>query len=162
MNIIAVGKNLRTSPQKARLVTSQIKKMNPGDAVRILEFMPNKSSKLIKKVIESAIANAKNNHGLTETTLTFKEIQVGKGAMFKRFRPISRGRTHSIHKTTSHVRVVLEGDKGANKKIAKELEEPKETEPVKNVNILNTEKKSENTQKSSSSSAVAKEKKNDK
>lgn len=116
MDITATAKNIRVSPQKVRLVVGQIKKMAPAEAVQILDYLPQKSSPLLKKVISSAIANAKNNYQIAEETLKFKEIQVGRGPMFKRYREVARGRGHSILKRTSHIRVVLEGEK--SKKVA--------------------------------------------
>jgi len=111
MEVKAIAKNIRVSPQKVRLVVDQIKKLNPQGAINILDFVPKKSSKPLKKVILSAIANAKNNSSLEENSLVFKEISVGKGQVFKRYRPVARGRSHSILKRTSHIIVVLEGKK---------------------------------------------------
>ena len=110
MQIAATAKYVRISPEKVRLVVGQIKKMPPASAIKVLNFVPKKAAPILKKVITSAIANAKNNYGLMEDSLVFKEIQVGKGPMFKRYRPVSRGRVHSILKRTSHIRVVLEGE----------------------------------------------------
>lgn len=112
MEITAIAKNIRISPQKVRLVVGQIKKMKPSEAVQILDYLPHKSSPLLKKVISSAIANAKNNYGIAEDTLKFKEIQIGKGPMFKRYRAVSRGRSHPIIKRTSHIKVVITGEQG--------------------------------------------------
>ncbi len=94
-----------------RLVVAQIKKMKPTDAIKILEFVPQKAAKPLKKAIDSAVANAKNNLNLDDSTLTFREINIGKGIAFKRFRPISRGRAHSILRQTSNIRIVLTGEK---------------------------------------------------
>ena len=110
MEIVAVAKNVRISPQKARLVVDQIKKMGPQEAIKMLDFIPKGASSAIKKIIASAIANAKNNFGLSQDTLTFKEISVTKGIVFKRYRAVSRGRVHPILKRTSHIKVILEGE----------------------------------------------------
>lgn len=110
MEITATAKNVRVSPKKVRLVVAQIKKMSPSKAVLLLDFI-NKSSALpLKKVISSAIANAKNNFGLEEASLAFKSILVGKGIVFKRYQPVARGRAHPILKRTSHIQVILEGE----------------------------------------------------
>src|SRR3990167_8030022 len=106
MEVRAVSRNIRVSPYKVRLVVNEIKKMQPGDAVKMLNFTQQAASKPLKKVVMSAIANAKNNNNLNENSLTFKEIQIGHGLTFKRYRPISRGRVHDIKKITSHIRVV--------------------------------------------------------
>lgn len=116
MQVTAIAKNVRVSPQKARLVADQIKKMTPQKAVKILDFLPQKAAPVIKKVIASAIANAKNNSGMDETLLVFKEIQIGKGLTMRRYRPISRGRAHHILRRTSHIRVVLEASPPENPK----------------------------------------------
>src|SRR3989338_4414431 len=90
-----------------------------GQALSILDFTSKSASRPLKKVIASAIANAKNNFGLAEQTLKFKSIFVEKGPVLKRFRPVARGRAHSILKRTSRISVVLEGEP----KIAKEAKE---------------------------------------
>ena len=79
MQIAATAKYVRISPEKVRLVVGQIKKMPPASAIKVLNFVPKKAASILKKVIASAIANAKNNYGLREDSLVFKEIQVGKG-----------------------------------------------------------------------------------
>lgn len=128
METSAVAKNLRVSPQKMRLVVDQIKKLPPQEAVKVLDFVPQKSAAIIKKVILSAIANAKNNFNLNEDSLVFKQILVSKGITFKRYRPISRGRAHPILKRTTHLSVIVEGEQKGNTetKGAKESKEQKE------------------------------------
>lgn len=108
MQIKASVKNIRISAEKVRLIVDQIKKMPPTRALQILSFVDKSSSPVLKKVIASALANAKNNHGIAEGDLIFREILVGNGPMFKRFQPVSRGRAHHILKRTSHIKVVLE------------------------------------------------------
>jgi large subunit ribosomal protein L22 len=127
MEVTAYAKNIRTSPQKVRLVTDQIKKFHPQEAIKILEFISKKSAMPVKKVILSAIANAKNNHGLSEETLVFKEILVEKGRVAKRSRAVARGRQHSILKRTSHIKIILEGQE--KKEIAK-VSQPKADRPL--------------------------------
>lgn len=117
MEVRSIANNVRVSPQKVRLVVTQIKKMKPTDAISILEFVPQKAARPLKKAIASAVANAKNNFNLDDSTLAFSEINVGKGISFKRVRPISRGRAHSILRQTSNIRIVLTGDK--TKQVAK-------------------------------------------
>ncbi len=109
MEVIAKANNIRVTPQKVRLVVAQIKKMKPIKALEILDFTPQKAATPLKKVISSAVANAKNNFNLDEKSLEFVSINVGKGMVFKRFRPVSRGRAHSILKVTSNIRIVLQG-----------------------------------------------------
>ncbi len=107
--VIAQAKNVRVSPHKVRLVAAQIKKLEPQDAIKILDFVPKVASLPLKKVIASALANARNNYNVQQNNLKFAEIQVGKGQVFKRFRPVSRGRAHSILRRTSNIKIVLEG-----------------------------------------------------
>lgn len=122
MEVQAIAKNIRVSPYKVRLVVDQIKKLPPAETVKMLDFVTKAASKPLQKVIKSAISNAKNNSNLDENSLKFKEIQVGHGITFKRYRPIARGRAHSIKKRTSNIKVVLEGEekkKSANDKTDK-------------------------------------------
>jgi large subunit ribosomal protein L22 len=107
--VTAMAKNIRISPKKVRLVVNQIRKMKPKEALDVLEFTLKSPSLPLKKVIFSAVSNAKNNLGWDEESLAFKSITVGKGPVFKRFRPVSRGRAHSIFKRTSHITVKLTG-----------------------------------------------------
>lgn len=124
MEVTAIAKNIRISPKKVGLLVAQIKKMKPQQALEILDFTSKSSAKPVKKVIASAIANAKNNLGLDQTSLRFKSITVGKGPVFKRYQPISRGRAHSILKRTSNIKVILEGEQ---KKEAQKLNQNEET-----------------------------------
>ena len=107
METKAIAKNIRISPEKVNLLVAQIKKLPPSEAVNVLSLVNKSSSPVLRKVIKSAIANAKNNRNLTESELMFKEIIVTKGPMFKRFQPISRGRAHHILKRSSHITVIL-------------------------------------------------------
>lgn len=108
MEVTATAKYIRISPQKVRLVVDQIKKMKPTDAIAILDHINKSAAMPVKKVVASAVANAKNNQKASEQSLVFKSIQVNEGRMLKRWQPVSRGRAHSILKRTSHIKVVLE------------------------------------------------------
>ena len=129
MEVKAIAKNVRISPKKVKLVVDQIKNKKPAEAAKILEFTNKRSTSAIKKVIMSAIANAKNNYNLDEGSLLFKQISVNKGLTFKRYRPVSRGRVHHILKRTSHLTVVLKGEQKAKKtevtEASKEVKEEK-------------------------------------
>ncbi len=134
MQVVSKANNIRVSPQKVRLVVTQIKKLKPSEALAVLEFTPQKAAGPLRKAIASAVANAKNNYNIDENTLTFSELSVGKGILFKRFRAISRGRAHDIRKQTSNINVVLSGEK--TKQVAKvetveKKEEPKKGEEIK-------------------------------
>ena len=123
MQITATAKYIRISPQKVRLVVDQIQKMTPPHALDVLDHVTKSSAKPLKKVIASAVANAKNNFGLDEQTLKFKSLLVGIGPVSKRYQPVARGRAHSILKRTSHITVILEGEK--TKEVAKVSDESK-------------------------------------
>ena len=132
MQVTAIAKNIRTSPQKVRLVVDQIKKMKPQEAIDILSFTNKRASRPLKKVISSALANARHNFGIDQNALAIKSIQVTQGQMLKRFRAVSRGRAHSILRRTSHITVVLEGEQ--SKKSAKEVQVSKVSQVSKDEN----------------------------
>ncbi|OGD87272.1 50S ribosomal protein L22 [Candidatus Curtissbacteria bacterium RIFCSPHIGHO2_02_FULL_40_17] len=129
--ITAYAKNIRISGQKIFLVVNQIKKMKPTDAVKILDFVPNKSSKIIKKVLLSAMANARNNFGHKDESLLIKEIIISKGPVFKRSRAVARGRVHPILKRTTHIKVILEAEE--TKEVPKAPEVSKGEDPKSNI-----------------------------
>lgn len=101
-------KNYRQAPRKVRLVADSVRGVNVATAIQNLTFMPKKAATPIKKLLESAAANAKVNENLNTEDLRVKEILVDKGFTFKRFRARARGRAAPIRKETSHVRVTLE------------------------------------------------------
>ena len=107
----AIARNVRISPEKVKLVVDQIKNKKPADAVKMLEFVNKRSAPAIRKVIMSAIANAKNNHNRDEEAWVFKQMFANRGLVYKRHRLVSRGRFHPILKRTSLITVVLEGEK---------------------------------------------------
>lgn len=123
MEVKAITKNIRISPEKMNLLAVQIKKTNPLQAIDILAMVNKSSAPILKKIIKSAVANAKHNFNLSESDLVFKEIIVTKGPMFKRYQPVSRGRAHHILKRTSHVTVVL--SEKSKKEVSEVIEESK-------------------------------------
>lgn len=104
----AVAKYIRISPQKARLVADVIRGMDAGQAVTTLRFMPKKGAGIIRKVLESAVANADQMGTVDVDTLYVKEILVDGGPMLKRFRPRAQGRATRILKRSSHITVVVD------------------------------------------------------
>jgi len=106
MDIKAEQKYLLMSPKKVRVVVQMIKKLKPTLAAESLFLVSKRAAEPIRKVILSAIANAKNK-GISEADLVFKEIQVGEGPRLKRGNPVSRGQWHPIKKRMCHIRVVL-------------------------------------------------------
>ena len=103
----AVLRNLRVSPQKLNLVASMIRGMDASKAVAALTFSRRRIANDVKKVLESAIANAENNHSLDVDSLYVKEAYVGKGLVMKRFRARARGRGARILKPFSHLTIIV-------------------------------------------------------
>ncbi len=103
----AVVKNIRISPQKLNLVATMIRKMDVSKALAALEFSRRRISNDVKKALESAIANAENNHSLDVDRLVVKEAYVGKSIVKKRFRARARGRGSRILKPLSHLTIVV-------------------------------------------------------
>ena len=103
----AVLRNLRVSPQKLNLVATMIRGMDAEKALAALTFSRRRISDDVKKAVQSAIANAENNHQLDVDRLFLKEASVGKAITMRRFRPRARGRTGRIRKPFSHLTVIV-------------------------------------------------------
>jgi large subunit ribosomal protein L22 len=108
MEAKAVGKYIRISPQKARLVADVVRGMGVDQAITILRFMPKKGAGIIKKVIESAVANATQEEQADVDNLYVKKIIIDGGPSLKRISPRAQGRATGIIKRTSHITVVLD------------------------------------------------------
>ena len=105
-------KGTRLSPQKAGLVANAIRGKSVQDAMDFLVFNKQKGSAVIKKLLESAIANAENNNNADVDMLSVKSIIVNQGMRLKRMKPRARGRADRIIKPTCHIEIILaEGDK---------------------------------------------------
>jgi large subunit ribosomal protein L22 len=104
---MAVARNLRVSTQKLNLVAGLIRGKPVQRALADLEFSKRRIARDVKKVLESAIANAENNHQLDVDSLVVAEASVGKSLIMKRFRPRARGRVGRIQKPFSRLRVVV-------------------------------------------------------
>lgn len=107
MQVTATAKYIRQSPRKIRLVATAVRDLSPTEAVNALSLMNLRAAKTVQDVLQSAIANATNNHKLPVSSLRISTLEVGEGPTLKRMRAASRGRGMSIMKRTSHVRVVL-------------------------------------------------------
>lgn len=110
MTVSAKHRYARISPQKCRLVADQIRGLPVARALDILAFSTQKASGLVKKVLESAIANAEHNAGADIDELKVSAVFVDEGPTLKRFRPRAKGRGMQILKRTSHITVTV-GDK---------------------------------------------------
>ena len=108
MEATAKARFIRISPQKARLVADTIRGKNVEDAITTLRFMPKKGARILRKVLESAVANASQNDSIDIDTLFVKTIFIDGGPMLKRIRPRAMGRASRILKRTSHITVVLD------------------------------------------------------
>ena len=103
----AVSKMLRISPQKLNLVAQLIRGKKVASALADLEFSQKRIAKDVRKCLESAIANAENNHDLDVDDLIVAEAHVGKALVIKRFTPRGRGRVGRIFKPFSHLTIVV-------------------------------------------------------
>ena len=103
----AVARNIRVSPQKLNLVAALIRGKAVATALADLQFSRKRIAKDVRKCLESAIANAENNHDLDVDDLVVAEAHVGKGLVMKRFTPRARGRAGRIHKPFSHLTIVV-------------------------------------------------------
>jgi ribosomal protein L22 len=98
---------VRVAPRKARLVADQVRGMPIEDALPLLRFSTRSAAQDIRKLIESAAANAENNHDLVADDLFIKDIHVDEGPTLRRYRPRALGRATRINKRTSHIAVAL-------------------------------------------------------
>ena len=107
MEALAKHNFARISPQKARLVADQIRGKSVDQALEILTFSNKKAADLIKKVLESAIANAEHNEGADIDDLNVAKIFVDEGPIMKRIMPRAKGRADRILKRSCHITVVV-------------------------------------------------------
>jgi large subunit ribosomal protein L22 len=107
MATVAKLKNTRISAQKVRLVADQIRGLPVERAINLLTFSNKKAAKIIKKVLESAIANAEHNDAADVDELFVSKIMIDEGPTMKRWRPRARGRANKILKRMSHVTVAV-------------------------------------------------------
>lgn len=107
MEVAATLRFARLSPQKGRLVADQIRGLPVDKALEILTFSPKKGAVMMKKVLESAIANAEHNEGADVDELCVKRVFVDQGPTMKRIRPRAKGRANRILKRTSHITVAV-------------------------------------------------------
>ena len=111
MEVAARLKGAQISAQKARLVADQVRGMPVEQALSLLEFSPKKASHLLKKVLDSAIANAENNEGADVDELKVSSVYVDEGTTMKRLRPRAKGRADRILKRSCHITVkVADGE----------------------------------------------------
>ena len=109
MEVNAIAKNVRISAFKAREITRLIQGKSYPEALGLVQLTNKKASNLVRKTLESARANANNNHGFSgqDEDLIVSVAQIGEGPTMKRIRPRARGSADRVSKRTSHIRIVL-------------------------------------------------------
>jgi ribosomal protein L22 len=103
----ASSRYVRVAPRKARLIADQVRGMHIEQARALLEFSPRGAAEDIRKLIESAAANAENNHDLIGDEMRISEITVDEGPTLRRYRPRALGRASRINKRTCHIALAL-------------------------------------------------------
>ena len=111
MAVRAIAKRLSISAQKVRLVADQVRGKPVADALDVLNFSTKKGAVLVKKTLESAIANAEHNEGADVDDLRISEIFVNEGMTMKRIRPRAKGRADRILKRSCHITVTVSDTK---------------------------------------------------
>jgi|694.fasta_scaffold01520_39 large subunit ribosomal protein L22 len=150
----ATLKNLRISPRKARLVVDAVRGKSVREAILILDTVYKKSSLPVKKLIQSALANAKKQDSVLESQLKVEKIYVDAGITLKRFRPRAFGRAYTIRKRSSHISLTLgELDIVKKRKLKSELHETSTKEDVE-TKSLDKELKPKTTQAKSTKKAT--------
>lgn len=129
MEVQAKLSHLRIAPRKVRLTADLIRGISVDKALTILNFTNTKTAKPLKKLLNSAVANAKHNSGLEQSNLYISEIFIDEGRKYKRWLPRSRGRADEIIKRTSHINLTLK-EKVSKKKI-KKTEKVKKEKTIK-------------------------------
>jgi len=130
----AITRNMRVSPRKLNLVAESIRNLPAGRALADLTFSKRRIAKQVKKTLESAIANAENNHQLDVDKLVVKLAEVGRGIVMKRFHARGRGRSATVEKWFSHLKIVVAEQEAAAKPsrdARPEFKGGKKTESVK-------------------------------
>jgi large subunit ribosomal protein L22 len=120
MQATAILKYVRVSAQKGRLVADQIRGLPVARALELLQFSPKKAAGHVRKVLESAIANAEHNEGADVDELKVATIQVDGGPTLRRFHSRAKGRGVRILKRTSHITVVVSDEKKPSRAVKKE------------------------------------------
>jgi large subunit ribosomal protein L22 len=112
MEVKAVTKYVRISPQKVRMLVDAVKGKPVEDALNSLKFMPQKAASVVEKTMRSAVANADQNMGIDVDELVVRNVIADQGPTLKRFRARARGRGTRILKRTSHITVILAEELG--------------------------------------------------
>lgn len=108
METRAAVKFIRVSPRKIRLVMDQVRGRKVEEALNILSFAPQKGARILKKLINSAVANAEQNSNVDVDSLYVKRLYADEGPTMKRWRPRAQGRATRINKRTSHLTIIVD------------------------------------------------------
>lgn len=125
MSVKAIAKGVTMSPRKVGVVAALVRGRSVEDALTILAHVPRASAVPVRKVIESARANADHNHNYKPETLVITHISVTPGVRIKRYRPAAQGRALPFMRRSSHISVTVDGEMRAPKKAAKPAETKK-------------------------------------
>ncbi|MBI2588668.1 50S ribosomal protein L22 [Candidatus Saccharibacteria bacterium] len=126
MTVQAIYKGVRMSPRKVSVVAALVRGRSVADAIVILDHTPRRAAEAVKQAVISARANAEHNHNFKPDSLNITEITVTPGSRLKRYRSAARGRALRFARKTSHIRVIVDGEKRVSKK--RELVTKKESE----------------------------------
>ncbi len=107
MEAKAILRFCRVAPRKARVIADMIRGRNVEEAISLLEFTPKRSAHILRKLLDSAIANAEDIEDVEVNRLFVKRITVDQGPTLKRYRPRAQGRAFRINKKTSHISLVV-------------------------------------------------------
>jgi large subunit ribosomal protein L22 len=139
---MAIGRNIRVSPRKLNLVAQQIRGKRVDRALNELTFSPKRIARDVKKILQSAIANAENNHDLDVDDLVVREASVGKNLVMKRFHARARGNSGGVEKVFSQITIVVEEKREPEKKDVKpEAEAKADAKPAKKASAKAPAKK---------------------
>lgn len=108
MEIRAKARFIRISPQKIRLIMGQVRGKKVEEALNLLSFAPQKGARILKKLLDSAVANAQQNADMDVDSLYISKVYADEGPTLKRWRPRAQGRATRIRKRTSHLTVILD------------------------------------------------------
>ena len=135
-------KNLKVTPKKARFYLAAIKKMKPNQSLKYLFYARSEATRILRKAIESAVANAVATLKVEADLLNFKLLTIEEGQVMKRYKPGARGNVQPIKKRTSHIKIILEAKdevkpvaKIEKKETEKSIKAVKATEPKKTTEL---------------------------
>jgi len=135
MEVIAKSKFVRISHKKLNLVAWAIRGLSVAEAERVLTNLNKKGCRLLLNVLKQGVSNAVKNFGLNKETLKIKSLEIGKGPSLKRGIAVSRGQWHPILKRTSHITLIISGEK-TKAKVVKEEKNIKEAKEDKKETIV--------------------------